>query len=136
MPSTPVSRIRCPNPGCSEEGRSCRRRYRCTACGKTFSSTKGTPYYRLHCTRRDFDEVAAMSVEGVSISAIARIKGISWSTAARWLARAAEAARRFNDIMTGGYELREVQADEVRTFVGSRDRATWIMTGMEVWSRL
>ena len=24
-----------------------RRRYRCGECGKTFSSTKGTPYYRL-----------------------------------------------------------------------------------------
>ena len=54
-----------------------RRRYRCTACGKTFSSTKNTPYYRLHGTRRDFDQVAAMSVEGVSRSAIARIKSLS-----------------------------------------------------------
>ena len=113
-----------------------RRRYRCRDCGKTFSSTVGTPYYRLHCTRRDFDGVAAMSVEGVSISAIARIKGISWNTAARWLERAAESAGRFNDKMTRGYVLREIQADEIRTFLSNKESPTWIMTTIEVWSRL
>jgi transposase-like protein len=109
MPSTPVSHIRCPNKDRPVHGRlgkgnilrhgffklkqgARRRRYRCTACGKTFASTEGTPYYRLHCTRRDFDEVAAMSVEGVSESAVSRIKGISWNTVARWLGRAAIAA--------------------------------------------
>ena len=33
-----------------------RRRYRCVECEKTFSSTKGTPYYRLQ-HRRAFCEV-------------------------------------------------------------------------------
>ena len=28
-----------------------RRRYRWVECGQTFSSTKGTPYYRLRCFR-------------------------------------------------------------------------------------
>ena len=77
-----------------------------------------------------------MSVEGVSISAIVRIKGISWKTAARWLERAAGAARRFNDIMTRDYDLLEIQADEIRTFVGCKSRSTWIITSMEAWSRL
>lgn len=145
-------KMRCPNPACDlfgqlgkgniirygffSLGHGRRRRHRCTACGKTFSSTKGTPYYRLHCTRRDFDEVAAMSVEGVSRSAIARVKGISWNTVARWLERAAAAAGRFNDIMTRGYELREVQADEMKTFLVNKESPTWIMTTLEVWSRL
>ena len=51
-----------------------RRRYRCGECGKTFSSTKGTPYYRLQHRRATFDGVIALRVEGVSISAISRIK--------------------------------------------------------------
>jgi hypothetical protein len=77
-----------------------------------------------------------MSVEGVSISAIARIKALSWNTVARWLERAAQAARRFNDIMTRSYELREIQADEIRTFIGCKNHSTRIVTGMGVWSRL
>ena len=43
-----------------------RRRYRCTACGRTFSATTGTPYSRLQYSSRAFDRVAALSVEGVS----------------------------------------------------------------------
>ncbi len=42
-----------------------RRRYLCKTCEKTFCSTKGTPYYRLHKSRLDFDEVVHMTVEGV-----------------------------------------------------------------------
>jgi len=34
-----------------------RRRYFCKTCKKTFCSTKGTPYYRLHKPRSVFDEV-------------------------------------------------------------------------------
>ena len=61
-----------------------------------------------------------MSVEGVSKSAIARIKQLSWNTMARWIERAAEAARLFNDLMIRGYVLSELQADELRAFVWSK----------------
>ncbi len=113
-----------------------RRRYRCKVCGGSFVSTRDTPYYRLRCSQSDFDEVAAMSVEGVSISAIARVKGLSWNTVARWLERAAVAAGKFNDRMTRGYEMKEVQADEIRTFLTNKDTVTWVMATIEVWSRL
>ena len=49
-----------------------RRRYRCVGCGQTFSSTKGTPYYRLQHRRTTLDTVVTLRVEGVSLSAIAR----------------------------------------------------------------
>ena len=54
-----------------------RRRYLCKDCKKTFGPTAGTPYYRLQKPRSTFDEVATMAVEGVSISATARIKGLA-----------------------------------------------------------
>ena len=77
---------RCLNPACTLRGKVSsgnivrhgfyrtrsgkRRRYRCGECGKTFSSTKGTPYYRLQHRRATFDGVIALRVEGVSISSI------------------------------------------------------------------
>ena len=112
-----------------------RPRYRCTGCGRTFWSTTGTPYYRLQCTRNPFDEVALMSANGVSKSPISRIKGISWNTVARRVERAAEAARPFNDVMTQGHTIRELQADEIRTFVSSKSRPIWIPTTIAVASR-
>lgn len=77
-----------------------------------------------------------MSVEGINRSAIARVRGISWNTVARWLERASVAAAKFNDHMTRGYELREIQADEIKTFLTNKDSTTWIITAIEVGSRL
>lgn len=55
-----------------------------------------------------FGRVVALSVEGVSKSAIARIEGLSWNTVSRWLDLAALFARRFNRANTPGYVLREL----------------------------
>lgn len=113
-----------------------RRRYRCTLCEKTFSSTAGTPYYRLHKSRSTFDEVTKMTVEGVGISATGRIKNLAPDTVLRWREKAGEHARRFNDEHLKGFELIELQADEMRTFVDSKLKPLWIFTLLEVWSRL
>ena len=113
-----------------------RRRYRCVRCGKTFSSTKGTPYYRLQHRRATFDAVVALRVEGVSISAIARVEGIAWNTVARWLERAAQVCRRFNRETITGFAVEELQADEIRTFAGNKKTPSWIFVAIEVWSRL
>ena len=95
----------CPNNGCQERqsdgstrvirhgsfpvryGR--RRRYRCLGCGGTFSRRIDTAYYRFRCSRRTFDRVAHMAVEGMSPAAIARGGGVGWNTANRWITRAA-----------------------------------------------
>ena len=142
----------CPNPNCclngqlgkgniirhslyiTTQGR--RRRYRCKECGRTFSSTHGTPYYRLHKPRSLFDEVVRMCVHGIAISTMARIKRIAWGTVARWLESAATYAARFNDRRLKGFLIRELQADEIRAFVGAKKRVSWVLSTLEVWSRL
>ena len=73
-----------------------RRRYRCTVCGGPLSTNTGTAYRVLHCSRREFDQVASLRVEGVSISVTARVTGHSRTTIARWLERASTAAACFN----------------------------------------
>ncbi len=144
--------LSCPHPKCTLHGqfgkqnivrygffvlnRGRRRRYRCNACGKTFASTLGTAYYRLQYPRRSFDEVAELRTEGVSISTIARVKRLSWNTVARWIERAATHAKQFNDRRTQGYEITELQADEIRTFVQGKAHPIWIMAAIEVSSRL
>lgn len=73
---------------------------------------------------------------GVSISAVARVEGIAWNTVARWLEKAADACRRFNSGRISGFGVEELQADEIRSFAGSKDRTTWIFVAIEVSSRL
>ena len=113
-----------------------RRRYRCRGCGRTFSARTNTPYFGLGCSSRTFERVAHLSVEGMSCAAIARIEGITWHTADRWLAKAAELAQRFNERHMYGIPLVELQADELRTFSPCKAKPTWVFTSMEVCSRL
>jgi IS1 family transposase/transposase-like protein len=113
-----------------------RRRYLCKTCKKTFCSTKGTPYYRLHKPHSVFDEVVQMTVEGVGISSISRIKCFSWNTIANWQYLACKAAGKFNDHKLKGVKLIELQADEIRTFTGRKKKPMWIFVAIEVWSRL
>src|ERR1019366_1643289 len=72
-----------------------RRRFRCKGCGRTFCRNTGTAYHRLQHRRAMFDQVAALSVEGVNKSAIARVQQIAWNTVDRWLEKAATSCRRF-----------------------------------------
>ena len=67
---------------------------------------------------------------------MARIKRMSWGTVARWLESAAAYAQRFNAQMLKGFVICELQADEIRTFVGAKERVIWVLTTLEVWSRL
>jgi len=144
--------LNCPYPNCtpSKEGTAraiirygfyktrCgkRRRYQCQACGKTFCSTTGTAYHRLQHRRVTFDEVAALSVEDLSKSAIARVKRVAWNTEHRWLERAAIWCRRFNDRRMRRLSLVELQADEIQTIVGGREQPIWIFVVLDVWSWL
>ena len=113
-----------------------RRRYRCKICGRTVSTNTGTVYSGLRCTRREFDQVASLRVEGMSISATARVTGRSRNTIARWRERASTAAERFNRQMLRDFEIVELQADELYTFIGSKSRPTWLFAAIEVSSRL
>ena len=110
-----------------------RRRYRCTVCGGTLSTNTGTA---LRCSRREFDQVASLRVEGVSISATARVTGHSRTTIARWLERAATAAACFNHRLLRDFDVIELQADARCTFIGSKRRTLWLFATIEVCSRL
>ena len=113
-----------------------RQRYRCTVCRGTLSTNTATAYHGLRCTRQEFDQVASLRVEGMSISATARVTGHSRNTIARWLERASTAAKRFNHRMVRGFDLIELQADELCTFIGRKSNIIWLFATIEVSSRV
>ncbi len=79
-------------------------------------------------SRTAFDEVAEMAVEGIGISSTARMKQCAPNTVAYWRELAATYASRFNDKKLHDFELIELQADEISTFVRSKINVVWIMT--------
>src|SRR6266851_5903594 len=146
-----IDDVACSKPGCDNFGQlgvnivchgwfttksGRRRRYRCKSCGATFSTNTGSAYSGLRCSRKAFDQVASLRVEGVSLSATARVTGHSRNTITRWLERASMAATRFNRQMLRDFPILELQADELCTFVGRRRRTIWLFAIIEVSSRL
>jgi len=80
--------------------------------------------------------VATLSVEGLNKSAIARVARIGWNTVDRWLEKATDCGRRFNDQELTGFKATELRADEIRTIIQGKQQPTWIFAAIEVWSRL
>jgi len=77
-----------------------------------------------------------MSAEGVNISAISGILGHSWNTINRWLERARKTCHDFQVKHLNGYELREIQADEIKAFTHANKKKVWILALIEVSTRL
>jgi hypothetical protein len=75
--------------------------------------------------------VAALSVEGVSKAAIARVEGLSCYTVCHWLELAAAEDRKFNEAKLHGYLPAELQLEEMNTFLGNRKQQTWVFAGSE-----
>src|SRR5258708_4009684 len=114
-----------------------RRRFRCKGCGRTFCRNSGTVYHRLQHRRAMFDQVAVLSVEGVSKSSIARVQQIAWNTVDRWLEKAAAACRRFNNQKIRTIIIQEPQAHEICAVVGGKEQSPcWVFVSIDVWSRV
>ena len=151
MPNSLPLRRRCPFPECPSNAgqveprvvrhstymtrRGRRRRMLCKVCGRTFSTTLGTPYYRLRRSRNEFDETMRMQVEGLPQAAIARVKQMTPSTVGRWRERAAQHMALFTRDHLALRDPVELQMDELRAHGTGNDR-TWVYSGLEVWSRL
>jgi len=74
--------------------------------------------------------------EGLNKSAIARVKPIAWNTVHCWLERAGGWCRRFSHRKLRGLSIPELQADEIRTIIWSKEQPIWVFVVIDVWSRL
>ena len=112
-----------------------RQRRRCKSCGRTFLATTGTIYHRLRHKQETLDRVVSMAAEGVSKTSTSRALGVSWSTADRWIDRAAAHMQRFSQAHARVPDPVELQVDEIRASRTNDHKSTWIYSGIEVWSR-
>ncbi|HVP21369.1 MAG TPA: hypothetical protein VMS73_05855, partial [Anaerolineaceae bacterium] len=74
-------------------------RYQCKTCGKTFTETTGTIFFRKHAQADEILEVLALLAEGNQISAITRVKGIKEDTILRWLREAAHHVEELDEVL-------------------------------------
>ena len=111
-------------------------RYDCKVCGKTFSATKGTPFYRLRTGVDLVTLVLTLLVHGCPAQAIVTAFDLDERTVAAWQQRAGSHAQRVHEAMIeqGQVDLQHVQADEL--WVKLVGRRVWMAMAMAVPSRL
>ena len=112
------------------------RRYRCTACDRTFAATHDTPLYRLKKPTELVIIVLTLLCHGCPLQAIVAAYGIDERTVAAWRDRAGRHGQQFHEhhVLSGQVELGHVQADEL--FVKAVARRLWMAMAMAVPSRL
>ena len=95
-------------------------RHQCKTCGKTFTETKGTLFYRKHVSEDEILEVLALLAEGSRISTLARVKGFQEDTILRWLRDAAQHAQKIDSVLMKDFRVKRAQLDGLWSFVANK----------------
>ena len=95
-------------------------RYQCKTCGKTFTETKGTIFYRKHVQEDEILEVLALLAEGSRISTLSRVKGFKEDTILRWLRDAAQHAEKIDRALMKDFRINRAQLDGLWSFVANK----------------
>jgi transposase-like protein/IS1 family transposase len=110
-------------------------RWRCQACGTTFSCRRGTPLYYLKSDPAQINMVLWFLTEGVDISVLVRYTGRSEATVARWLARAGQQSERWHQVLFVGLSLALVQMDELYVRIRGMGERGWLWLAMDPLSK-
>jgi transposase-like protein len=95
-------------------------RYQCKTCGKTFTETRGTIFFRKHAQAGEILEVLALLAEGNRISTITRVKGIKEDTILRWLREAAHHTEEVEEALLKEFHVKRAQIDGLWSFVQNK----------------
>ena len=141
-----ASQVFCLNENCKARGQvgqgtivshgKIRPRYRCKACGKTFSAQAGTMFEGLRKPKTLIVIVVTLLAYGCPIQAIVQAFGLDERTVASWRDRAGKHCQEVHQavVQQGHLDLVHVQADEIR--VKGCKIIAWMGLAMMVSTRL
>lgn len=139
--------IFCPNIDCPARGQIGKgnisihsqkeKRYLCDECGSTFTTTKGTIFYRLRMDPQIVVQVITLLAYGCPNQAIVQAFGLDERTVQDWWRRAGKHCQAVHEekVERVQMDLQQVQADEikVKTFLGTVWMALAIMVSTRLW---
>jgi hypothetical protein len=111
-------------------------RFKCQACGGTFSSRKGTPLYYVKTATGEMEEVLWYLAEGVDISVLVRRTGHKEETLSQWLNRIGKHSARLHDLIFRELALDLVQMDELYAKVRGTDETRWLWLAIDPVSKI
>ncbi len=90
-----------------------RQRHLCRTCGRTFTETKGTIFYRRRTPENEIIETLALWAEGNRIGNLARVKGHKEDTILDWLRDAAQHAEAMEEELLARYRIQRGQRETI-----------------------
>jgi transposase-like protein len=95
-------------------------RYQCKTCGKTFTETYGTIFYRKRTPEHEILETLALLAEGNRISSLSRVKGHKEDTILQWLREAAAHAEQVEEVLMAEFRVSRGQLDALWAYVRNK----------------
>ena len=95
-------------------------RYECKTCGKSFTETKGTLFYKKRTAEDEILETLALLAEGSRISSLSRVKGHKEDTILGWLRDAGEHAQAVEEVLMKDYRVERGQLDGLWAYVRNK----------------
>ena len=86
-------------------------RFKCLTCGKYFTETTGTIFYRKHTAQHEILEVLALIAEGSRISSLTRVKGHKEDTILTWLREASQHSAEIEEVLLKDFHVKRGQLD-------------------------
>jgi transposase-like protein len=95
-------------------------RYQCKTCGKTFTETTGTLFFRKRTPEHEILETLVLLAEGSRISSLSRAKGFKEDTILAWLREAAQHAEELEAVLMKDFKVKRAQLDALWAYVRNK----------------
>ncbi len=97
-------------------------RLRCKLCGETWTDDTPKPLGNMRISMKDAKLALGMLLEGMSVRATERLTGLHRDTICDLILTVGDNCQRFLDTQIRGVEAKDVQVDEIWSFVGCKER--------------
>jgi transposase-like protein/IS1 family transposase len=97
-------------------------RLRCLDCGKCFAEETAKPLGNMRISMKQATQALGMLLEGLSVRATARLMRMDAGTICDLILTVGENCQRLLDTKIQNVEVKDVQADEIWSFVGMKER--------------
>jgi transposase-like protein/IS1 family transposase len=96
-------------------------RYKCATCGATFVEESG-PLGTMRVSMKQATMALSMLLEGMSVRSVQRLTGLCRQTLADLIVLVGENCQRLLDATVKNVEVKDVQLDEIWSFVGMKEK--------------
>ena len=99
-----------------------RQRYQCSQCRKVFTDARDNALDGMYLPVEKAEQALSMLLEGTSVSSTVRLTGLNQRTILKLLVLAGEKAERIMADKLRNVEVRDVECDEVWSFIGKKQK--------------